>query len=57
MIDRSGFPNADGQYTPEQRRDIDARLDQADADIKAGRVHGPVASAKEASAYIERLAK
>lgn len=57
VIDRSGFPNADDEYTPEQRRIIDARLDKADADIKAGRVHGPFSSAKEASAYIERLAK
>ncbi len=57
VIDRAGFPNADDEYTPEQRRVIDARLDKADADIKAGRVHGPFASAKEASAYIERLAK
>ena len=27
------------------------------ADIKAGRVHGPFASVKEASTYIERVAK
>jgi len=37
-IDRSQFPTADDEYTPEQRRIIDARLDRADADIKAGRV-------------------
>ncbi len=49
-------PAADDEYTPEQRRIIDARLDKADEDIKAGRVHGPF-TAKEASAYIERLAK
>jgi bifunctional DNA-binding transcriptional regulator/antitoxin component of YhaV-PrlF toxin-antitoxin module len=29
---------ADDEYTPEQRRIIDARLAKADADIKAGRV-------------------
>src|SRR5207237_2417627 len=45
------LPSADDQYTPEQRRIIDARLDKADEDIKAGRVHGPFTSAKEASAY------
>ncbi len=56
MIDRSEFPNADDEYTPAQRRIIDARLDRADADIKAGRVHGPF-KAKEASAHIERLTK
>ena len=38
MIDRSAFPSADGEYTPAQRRIIDARLAKADADIKAGRV-------------------
>jgi hypothetical protein len=37
-IDRSRFPNADDEYTPEQRRIIDASLSKADADIKAGRV-------------------
>ena len=29
---------ADDEYTPEQRRIIDARLAKADADVKAGRV-------------------
>ena len=38
LIDRSGFPNADDEYTPTQRRIIDAQLAKADADIKAGRV-------------------
>ena len=38
IIDRSQFPTADDEYTPAQRRVIDARLDKADADIKAGRV-------------------
>ena len=32
------LPAADDEYTPEQRRVIDARLAKADADIKAGRV-------------------
>jgi hypothetical protein len=44
------------EYTAEQRRVIDARLADAEEDIKAGRVHGPF-SAKEASAFIERLAQ
>jgi hypothetical protein len=35
---RPKLPTADGEYTPEQRRIIDARLAKADADIKAGRV-------------------
>jgi len=38
VIDRSRFPTADDEYTPAQRRIIDARLAKADEDIKAGRV-------------------
>jgi AbrB family looped-hinge helix DNA binding protein len=38
VIDRSKLPTADDEYTPAQRRIIDARLAKADADIKAGRV-------------------
>ena len=41
VIDRSGFPNADDEYTPEQRRVIDAQLAEGLADVKAGRVFGP----------------
>ena len=37
-IDGSRFRTADGEYTPAQRRMINARLAKADADIKAGRV-------------------
>lgn len=47
---------ADDEYTPGQRRAIDARLAKADEDIKAGRVHGPF-TAKQASSFIENLAK
>lgn len=32
------LPTADDEYTPRQRRSIDARLSKADADIAAGRV-------------------
>jgi hypothetical protein len=38
VIDGSRFPAADDEYTPAQRRIIDASLARADADIKAGRV-------------------
>jgi len=38
VVDRSQFPNVDDEYTPAQRRIIDAHLAKADADIKAGRV-------------------
>jgi hypothetical protein len=34
----SRFPTADDEYTPAQRRNINASLARADADIKAGRV-------------------
>ena len=50
-------PAADDEYTPEQRRIIDARIAEGLEDFKKGRVHGPFATAKEASACIERLAK
>jgi bifunctional DNA-binding transcriptional regulator/antitoxin component of YhaV-PrlF toxin-antitoxin module len=38
VIDRSRFSAADDEYTPAQRRIIDASLAKADADIKAGRM-------------------
>ena len=54
VINRSKFPTADDEYTPEQRRIIDARLAKAEADIKAGRVHGPFDSASEAIDFLHR---
>ena len=54
VINRSKFPTADDEYTPEQRRIIDARLAKAEADIKAGRVHGPFGSASEAIDFLHR---
>ena len=57
VIDRSGFPNADDEYTPEQRRIIDARLDKADEDIKAGRVHGPFETHEEMVEFLHREVK
>jgi len=47
VIDRSQFPTADDEYTPAQRRIIDARLAKADEDIKHGRTFGPFNSADE----------
>ena len=41
------LPGADDEYTPEQRRAIDARLAEGLADIKAGRTYGPFNSAAE----------
>jgi AbrB family looped-hinge helix DNA binding protein len=53
-IDRSKFPTADDEYTPAQRRVIDARLDKADAEIKAGRVHGPFSNAAAAIKFLNK---
>ena len=53
VIDRSKFPNADDEYTPAQRRAIDARLAKSDEDIKRGRTYGPFDSATEMIASIE----
>jgi len=52
-IDRSKFPTADEEYTPAQRRIIDARLAKSDEDIKHGRVYGPFNTAEEMAASIE----
>ncbi len=53
VIDRSEFANADEDYTPAQRRKIDARLAKSDEDIKHGRVYGPFHTADEMAASIE----
>lgn len=50
------LPTAADEYTPEEHRAIDERLAKADADIEAGRVHGPF-TAKGAAIFVERLAK
>lgn len=54
LIDRSNFPSADSDYTPAQRRVIDTRLAEAEADIKAGRVHGPFNTHKEMMAFLNK---
>ena len=41
IIDRSGFPNADDEYTPEQRRVIDRGIAQSEKEHKQGRSFGP----------------
>ena len=53
VIDRSKFPNADNDYTSAQRRAINARLAESDADIKQGRTHGPFDTAEEMAASVE----
>jgi bifunctional DNA-binding transcriptional regulator/antitoxin component of YhaV-PrlF toxin-antitoxin module len=51
------LPSADDEYTPEQRRIIDARLAEGLADIKAGRTLGPCDSADAMVDYSERAGK
>ena len=54
VIDRSKVSTADDEYTPEQRRTIDARLAEGLADIKAGRTFGPFDTADEMNAHMKR---
>lgn len=53
VVDRSKFPNADDEYTPAQRRAIDARLEESEADLKKGRTAGPFDSASEMIAHMK----
>ena len=56
VVDRSQFPNADKEYTPAQRRIIDARLAKADVDIKAGRMSEAFSSHEEFIASLHKAA-
>ncbi len=56
VIDRSNFPTADDEYTPAQRRMMDARLAKSDEDISRGRVYGPFDTHKEFVASLRREA-
>jgi bifunctional DNA-binding transcriptional regulator/antitoxin component of YhaV-PrlF toxin-antitoxin module len=51
------LPTADDEYTPEQRRNIDARLAEGLADIKAGRTFGPFNSADEMIGHMKAQLK
>ena len=53
VIDRSKFPTADDEYTPAQRRSIDARLAKAEK----GPFHGPFNSADETIAHMKAQLK
>lgn len=50
VIDRSKFPNADDEYTPEQRRIINARLNAAEK----GPFHGPFKDGAEVAAFLKK---
>ena len=54
---RRKLPSADDEYTPEQRRIVDAQLAEGLADIKTGRVHGPFSTHKEFIASLHKEAK
>src|ERR1017187_10830182 len=49
VIDRSHFPNADDEYTPAQRRIINARLDESEEDLS----YGPFDTADEMIAHMK----
>jgi bifunctional DNA-binding transcriptional regulator/antitoxin component of YhaV-PrlF toxin-antitoxin module len=53
---RQKLSTADDEYTPEQRRIIDARLAKADADIKAGRVSKAFSDHSEFIAELNKAA-
>ena len=57
IIDRSKFPSADEEYTPEQRQIIDARLAEADEDVIEGRLYGPFETHEEFIASLHKEAK
>jgi AbrB family looped-hinge helix DNA binding protein len=50
VIDRSKFPTADDEYTPAQRRAIDARL----AEAEKGPFHGPFRNGAEVAAFLKK---
>jgi AbrB family looped-hinge helix DNA binding protein len=53
VIDRSKFPAAADEYTPSERRIVDARLAKSDQDIEHDRVYGPFDTAEEMAASVE----
>lgn len=50
VIDRSKFPTADDEYTPEQRRMINARL----AEAEKGPYYGPFKNGSEVAAFLKK---
>lgn len=50
-------PADEEEYTPEQRRIIDAQLAEAEEDVKQGRTYGPFATHKEFLASLHKEAK
>jgi AbrB family looped-hinge helix DNA binding protein len=56
-IDRAKFSNAEDEYTPAQRRTIDARLKKALEEVKRGHTAGPFNTADEMIASLKRNLK
>ena len=54
---RPKLPTADEEYTPEQRRIIDARLRNALEEVKRGKTAGPFDTADEMIASLKRHLK
>jgi AbrB family looped-hinge helix DNA binding protein len=50
VVDRSKFPTADDEYTPQQRRMITARLVQAEK----GPYYGPFKNGSEMAAFLKK---
>src|SRR6266851_8771094 len=57
VIDRSQFPSADDEYTPAQRRAIDARLAESEEDLRRDRTAGPFNTADEMIASMKEQLK
>jgi AbrB family looped-hinge helix DNA binding protein len=57
VIDRSEFPNADDEYTPAQRRMIDARLEAAAAEVRKGNVSAAFDNIADFAAALKADAK
>jgi len=57
VIDCSKFSTADDEYTPEQRRIIEARLAESTEDIRAGRLHGPFETHEEMVQFLHHHTK
>lgn len=57
IIDRSQFPDADDEYTPAQRRVIDARLEAAAAEVRKGHVSAPFENIADFAASLNANAK
>ena len=57
VVNRAAFHTADDEYTPAQRRIINARLAKSDQEIKKGRTFGPFNTADEMIASVQEELK